>query len=328
MDSVHNTTKFCTVCGKARDTAKIQSVNHSPDYPKTEGTQPVENKKNYTVIGLVGVIGVLIVVIGYLLFKLPQNEEVAEIPEKIPETVSATKETPKEEVQPQPKEEIKSQPIPLGKNWIKDINGVYLWNPQPTEGESITWTGGYIQDGDYRYADGTGITTWYLNGQVIQVDEGTFRHGQRHGRFTHKFSGGRIEYSNWDNGLEIEEPTPKISDVDIAKQTFIKYHRAITNKNYREAYNILSYSQQQRMGSFENYVSGFANTISSEVTNLTLVSQETNSYTFEYTLTARDHYQGGRIKVQIFKGHVIMAEDNGNWYVQYAQSNKISERIE
>lgn len=92
---------------------------------------------------------------------------------------------------------------PSDQNWISDSNGVYLWNHEPQDGESITWSGNFVQDGNYKFADGNGVVTWYLNGKVIQVDKGTFRHGQRHGRFSHEFPSGRVDYSNWDNGVEI-----------------------------------------------------------------------------------------------------------------------------
>lgn len=98
---------------------------------------------------------------------------------------------------------------PNDNHWISDNNGVYLWNPQPQYGESITWSGGFVRDGNYKLADGTGVVTWYLNGEVEQVDNGTFRHGQRHGHFTHKFSSGKVRYSNWDNGVEIPDTSEK-----------------------------------------------------------------------------------------------------------------------
>ena len=92
---------------------------------------------------------------------------------------------------------------PTGKNWIKDANDVYLWNPEPQDGESITWNGGFVQDGNYKFADGSGTLTWYRDGEITQVDEGNFQHGQRQGRFSHKFPSGRVVYSNWNNGVEI-----------------------------------------------------------------------------------------------------------------------------
>ena len=94
---------------------------------------------------------------------------------------------------------------PLGYGWIKDnTSDIYMENPSPTEGETISWSGGYVQDGNYKYADGFGTTTWRKYGNVIQVDEGTFVHGRRHGSYKHQFfPSGKIEYSNWDNGREI-----------------------------------------------------------------------------------------------------------------------------
>lgn len=339
-----NTSKFCTVCGKPQTAAKLnisktENINSevkSSAYQKTETTKPSENKKNHIIIALVCVIGVLIVSIGYLITKSSSNDEnsvgsrVVNSEEKNnvnTETAQESKSVDKVET---PKVETKPSIKPLGEHWISDANGVYLWNPQPTEGETITWSGGYVQDGAYKYAEGFGIVTWYdKSGKAVQIDEGTFTHGQRQGKMKHQFlRSGKTEYINWNNGVEIKEVSPQIRNAEVAKQTFINYHRAITNKNYREAYNILSSSQQQLIGNFESYVNGFANTISSEVSDISLVSNDENSYTFDYILTARDYYQGGRIKIQIFKGQVVMANKNGSWYVQYAQSSKVSERIE
>jgi len=89
-------------------------------------------------------------------------------------------------------------------HWIKDNNtGVYIWNPEPEDGEYIVWNGDYVQVGKYRYANGPGIVTWYKNGKVIQVDNGAFERGRHHGKFTHKFPSGKVKYSNWDHGKEI-----------------------------------------------------------------------------------------------------------------------------
>ena len=227
-----------------------------------------------------------------------------------------------------PPAETKQPAQDLGEHWIKDANDVYLWNPQPQAGESITWSGGFVQDGNHKFADGAGITTWYLNGEVEQVDEGTFRHGQRHGHFTHKFPSGRVDHSDWDNGIEITHSEPQSDNVIAARQAFINYHKNITDKNYRAAYDTLSNAQKQRLGDIASYVAGFENTISSEVTNLDLISSDSDSCTFNYTLTARDRYQGGRVKVQIFRGEVTMAKDGGKWFVRRAQSSKVDERIE
>ena len=215
---------------------------------------------------------------------------------------------------------VQNSAASLGEHWIKDNNGVYLWNPQPNPNETITWSGGSVQDGNYRYANGSGVVMWYLNGEFEQKDEGTFIHGQRDGQFKHTFPSGRVVYSNWNNGVEIEE-------TDAAAQAFKNYHNAITNKNFGAAYDALTYNQQQRMGDYNRYVSGFSNTISSTVTNLNLVYSDANSATYSYELTARDNYQG-RVKVMTFSGEVTLIKDGGRWYIDFAKSKKIGEYIE
>ena len=94
--------------------------------------------------------------------------------------------------------------VPTGKHWISDAQGVYLWNPEPTDGETISWNGGYVTDGNYKFADGKGVVTWYRYGKIIQVDEGGFSHGRHHGKFVHKFPSGNVIYSNWDHGRELD----------------------------------------------------------------------------------------------------------------------------
>lgn len=101
-------------------------------------------------------------------------------------------------------------PQSLGEHWIKDNNtDVYLWNPEPYGNERISWNGSYMQDGDYKFAEGSGTVTWYRDGQVIQVDEGSFEHGRHHGRFKHTLESGNVVYSNWAHGKEIiDTPAP------------------------------------------------------------------------------------------------------------------------
>ena len=222
---------------------------------------------------------------------------------------------------------VASELLADDRHWIQDReSGAYLWNPEPQDGETISWSGGVVNDGGTLYADGPGTVTWYKNGRVIQRDEGSFDHGRHHGRFSHTFPSGNVEYSNWDHGTEVFVGSGN-DNVSEARQAYYSYHRAITNGNYREAYNLLSSKQKQRVGNFDSYVEGFSNTISSEVTDLTLVSSDADSCTFDYTVVARDHARGG-VKVQTFRGEVTMAKDGGRWFVRYARSNKINERYE
>lgn len=94
---------------------------------------------------------------------------------------------------------------PLGYYWIQDQStGVYMQNPSPIDGETISWSGGYVYEGSYKYANGYGTTTWRRYGDVIQIDEGNFVKGRKHGEFKHRFyPGGRVGYSGWSNGVMI-----------------------------------------------------------------------------------------------------------------------------
>lgn len=208
---------------------------------------------------------------------------------------------------------------PTDEHWFKDSNGVYIWNPQPNPNETVNWSGDFVQDGNYKYANGAGVVTWYLNGEFEQKDEGTFKRGQRDGKFKHTFPSGRTIYSNWHNGKDIT--------VDDAKSTFIFYHDAITSKNFSAAYDTLTDNQRQRVGNFDSYIAGFSTTISSHVDEMNLIEDGGNSMTFSYTLTARDNFNGG-VKVQTFSGEVTLIQDGGLWYIDFAKSKKTGERFE
>ena len=76
-------------------------------------------------------------------------------------------------------------------------------NPRPVEGETISWSGDWIWNGNYKFAHGYGTTTWTRYGKVVQVDEGRFIQGRRDGEFRHQFvPSGKIEFSYWSNGVE------------------------------------------------------------------------------------------------------------------------------
>ena len=146
-------------------------------------------------------------------------------------------------------------------------------------------------------------------------------------RFAVNNSDGKVAYIS-ERLIQSESESKNTSTGNSAEQTFRNYYKAITNGNYREAYEILSYKQRERIGNFDSYVAGFKDTISSEVTDLRLVSSDEDVCTFDYTLTARDRYQGNKVKVATFKGQVTMAKDKGKWYVRHAKSDKVNERYE
>lgn len=136
-----------------------------------------------------------------------QPEDVGDICSRKNNLASSTPKPQKQTPQPQTQAPQKQNLInlkPLGRNWIADSStNIYLWNPEPGENETISRSGDYIQEGGYRYANGPGVVKWYKNGKLIQTDEGAFYHGRHGGHFKHTFASGRVDYSNWDNGVEI-----------------------------------------------------------------------------------------------------------------------------
>ena len=201
--------KFCVSCGATinNDNIKLPEKEIKPSFD----AKSVENGQNNNPMRII--IGALLLMFvlscgGYYYYT--QHKETTQVSKSVPQGTKYTNEGKKldSEKKPLPEEKGNSEKqtekeVPNW-HWIKDNNtGVYIWNPEPTEGESIVWNGGYVQDGDYRYADGAGIVTWYKNGKVIQVDEGAFIRGRHHGHFTHKFPSGKVKKSNWDNGREI-----------------------------------------------------------------------------------------------------------------------------
>ena len=89
-------------------------------------------------------------------------------------------------------------------NWIQDENsGVYIWNPDPIDGESVEWRGHAVRDGDKLYAHGYGMVIWHLNGEAVQGDIGYFYNGKQHGNFKHILSNNRVFYTDWDHGKRL-----------------------------------------------------------------------------------------------------------------------------
>jgi len=85
----------------------------------------------------------------------------------------------------------------LADNWIKDVaSGCAIWNPNPTDHETIIWQGP-IEDGK---ASGYGIATWRVKGKQTEQAEGEWRGGRLHGHavWTH-VSGARYE-GTWNDG--------------------------------------------------------------------------------------------------------------------------------
>ncbi len=73
---------------------------------------------------------------------------------------------------------ILASPAALAGGWIADgKSGCKVWNPHPSLGETVTWTGP-CKDG---FADGKGVLDWVRAGNQFERDEGTWRAGRQTG---------------------------------------------------------------------------------------------------------------------------------------------------
>ncbi|MBS3913606.1 MAG: hypothetical protein KG003_14450 [Bacteroidetes bacterium] len=81
--------------------------------------------------------------------------------------------------------------------FIKDQNGIWIWNPNPMEGESVLWHGP-VKNG---FAEGKGHLTWYYFKRVISTYKGEMRLGKPHGHGVYRFADGDIYEGSWENGV-------------------------------------------------------------------------------------------------------------------------------
>ncbi len=119
-----------------------------------------------------------------------------------------------------------------------------------------------------------------------------------------------------------------IHDVENARQVFLSYHKAITHKNYPEAYNLLTDDWKQHFGGYPAFVSRFENLIDERVNYVLLRDSNANAVLFDYKVTTSDHYRESDVKERVLIGTVRLIWENGQWRIDQTESNKISEQIE
>lgn len=112
-----------------------------------------------------------------------------------------------------------------------------------------------------------------------------------------------------------------------AGNRFLEFHRHISNHRFNAAYDCYTRTGQQDRGARENFSNGYADTLTSEVTSLQVISADNYQVDFKYQLKARDR-DGNRVKVQFFEGVVTMAKENGVWGIESAESRKTGEKYE
>ena len=74
---------------------------------------------------------------------------------------------------------------------------------------------------------------------------------------------------------------------------------------------------------------GYANTLSSDVSNIRQIASGGNKTAFSFALKARDRIPGSaKVKVQYFNGQVTMVKDGGTWKISDMSAKKTGEHVE
>ncbi len=134
-------------------------------------------------------------------------------------------------------------------------------------------------------------------------------------------SQGKVEYISVRIPQEAKIDTQAIGNA--AKEAVASYHKYITNKDYRAAYNLLTPDMQNTMGLFENWTQGFRNTIESRVTDLQVGNVQADSAEVSFVLVARDRRPGGGYDENRFRSTATVVKTDSGWKIAAVNNKKI-----
>lgn len=104
---------------------------------------------------------------------------------------------------------------------------------------------------------------------------------------------------------------PKIAS---PTNVFLAFHRMITNRNYRGAYNCLSPDMKDYVGSCDAWASGYRTTVASIPQNVNVIEQTKNVAKLSFLLLAVDRVGSSQQK-RYFRGTCTMIFYDGGWKI-------------
>ena len=104
---------------------------------------------------------------------------------------------------------------------------------------------------------------------------------------------------------------PKIAS---PTNVFLAFHRMITNRNYRGAYNCLSPDMKDYVGSCDAWASGYRTTVASIPQNVNVIEQTENVAKLSFLLLAVDRV-GSSQQERYFRGTCTMIFYDGSWKI-------------
>lgn len=124
------------------------------------------------------------------------------------------------------------------------------------------------------------------------------------------------EESSESDSASSEETTStrNVSNRTSAQDVFKKFHRAITRKQYRDAYNFYSSDMQNAVGSYESWARGYMTTVSSMPEQISVIEQTDDMTKLSFILKAVDKMNGKMI-TRRFKGVVTLVQSDDGWKI-------------
>ena len=107
-----------------------------------------------------------------------------------------------------------------------------------------------------------------------------------------------------------------------ARNTFIRFHQAITDKRLGDAYFTLSPNYRKIMRSYDNFARGYITTLRSDIVELNTLHEDSSSASYSYKLKAVDR-EGSGTKTQYFSGKVKLIKINGNWLIDNTEAKRL-----
>ena len=104
---------------------------------------------------------------------------------------------------------------------------------------------------------------------------------------------------------------------------FQKYWSDLNNRDFSSAYNSITGSQKDLMGSLEDYRSGYSTMIENKLTDAKILEKTDHTARISYTLQAKDRIDG-KIKVQVFRGVASLVNSNGVWKIDSMEADLIN----
>lgn len=119
-------------------------------------------------------------------------------------------------------------------------------------------------------------------------------------------------------------PPPPTVKQDTARNAFIGFHTAITNRQLADAYNILSPDYQRFVRGYDNFARGYTTTLRSDVVELNTIKEDNNFAILTYKLKAEDQVDGGKA-TQYFVGKAKLVKLGGQWRIDSTEARKASQ---